>query len=77
MSARVVCEPSIDHIDGLEHSESQIGVDINNVMLKWILIVSYGFISWTWVLTWGMTLLLVWHVINKLDIDREIYVYMC
>ena len=54
MCARAVCERSIDHIDGLEHSESQIGVDINSVILKWILIFSYGFISWTWVLTWGM-----------------------
>ena len=50
MSARAVCELSIDHIDGLEHSESQIGVDMDSVILKWILIFSYGVISWTWVL---------------------------
>ena len=50
MSARVVCEPSIDHIDGLEHSESQISVDMDSVILTWIFIFSYGVISWTWVL---------------------------
>ena len=55
MSARAVCEPCIDHIDGLEHSGRQIGVDMDSVILKWILIFSYGVISWTWVLTWGMT----------------------
>ena len=55
MSARVVCEPSIDHIDGLEHPESQISVDMDSVILKWILIFSYGVISWTWVLILGMT----------------------
>ena len=34
MSARVVCEPSIDHIDGLEHSESQIGGDMDSEILN-------------------------------------------
>ena len=55
MNARAVCEPSIDQNDGLEHSESQIGVDMDSVILKWILRFAYGVISWTWVLTWGMT----------------------
>ena len=48
MSARAICEPSIDHIDGLEHSESQIGVDMDSDtqmdidILIWIHIMDLG-----------------------------------
>ena len=48
MSARVVCELSIDHIDGLEHSESQTGVDMDSDtqmdidILIWIHITDLG-----------------------------------
>ena len=79
MNARAVCETSIDQSGGLEHSERQIGVDMDgdNQMDIDILI-------WRHIMDLGVgmghdmygMLLTIWILIGR-SMSHFTYVYMC